>query len=684
MFADRGARGWSWLAAALAAWLAYAPVSAPLEGAQAPATFRSVTDAIWVTATAVDKDGRLVTDLTKDDFEVRDNGEVRPITVFRNDPLPFALSLMIDISGSMVSNLTVVRRAVGEMVAQFRPGDRLIVGTFRGMVSLSTRFTARPATIVHQVNATVGGLGRPCVLQLTRNLEAGRMPAWAGTAVWDAIYCGIDAVRADAETPRRIVMVITDGMDNASDARPADVRQFASEYGIMVYAVPMAGSQGVDRESLRALAEESGGGYFYLTDRDDIVETFGRIGEELRHQYLFGFAPAASGDGQHKLVVKVSRPGVTARARRTYVEAVPTGPLRASPGSAPPVPTSNAPGPVSSATGAPATLLDRYERRQFTPVELPNARSIDLWNAFREMQYAAPGWIRARGPVEESRRRLVVATYALELVVAYSTVARAATTTVNALTVVPESDGGDVTVRTADIVEWACRLIQDGPVSPLEREWFMASVAALQHLDGGVSLSTHLKHAEARVPGEPRWVLAKAIALEQQVWPMRSQPGSLRNVSDRNAAEVATMLKAASALPAVHDEAELRWGYFELGRGRVDEALNHFARVGSPQDRDVRYWLHLFRGRALDEARRPAEAVAAYELAVAEIPYAQSAAFALASALVVHRRAGEAAALVTRTLAIRPPRDPWMVYQFPDIRFWDALLATLRGAFTRP
>ena len=85
-----------------------------------------------------------MTDLTKNDFEVRDNGEVRAITVFRNDPLPFALALMIDISGSMAANLSIVRRAVGEMVGQFRPGDRVNVGTFTGTVSLSPRFTARP------------------------------------------------------------------------------------------------------------------------------------------------------------------------------------------------------------------------------------------------------------------------------------------------------------------------------------------------------------------------------------------------------------------------------------------------------------------------------------------------------------------------------------------------------------
>ena len=142
----------------------------------------------------------------------------------------------------------------------------------------------------------------------------------------------------------------------------------------------------------------------------------------------------------------------------------------------------------------------------------------------------------------------------------------------------------------------------------------MASVAALERFDGGQALALHLTHAEARVPGEPRWVLANAVALEQQIWRVRQDPGSLRSVSDKTAAQLASLLQAASALPPVHDEAEVRWGEFELGRGRVDEALSHFARAGATQDRDVWYWLHLHRGRALEQARRPAEAIAEYRI----------------------------------------------------------------------
>ena len=77
-----------------------------------------------MTASAIDKDGHLITDLTKDDFEVRDNGTVREIIAFRHDVVPFAVAIMVDISLSMMDNFATTRRAVTELVGRFEPGDR--------------------------------------------------------------------------------------------------------------------------------------------------------------------------------------------------------------------------------------------------------------------------------------------------------------------------------------------------------------------------------------------------------------------------------------------------------------------------------------------------------------------------------------------------------------------------------
>ena len=244
-------------------------------------------------------------------------------------------------------------------------------------------------------------------------------------------------------------MVITDGMDNVSAAKPADVLKTALEYSVMVYAVGLFGTEGLDRESLRALADQSGGGYFQLSDRDDLVGAFARVADELRHQYLFGFSPAVSANANHAIVVNVSRPGLIARARRTNVEVVPTGPPAAPGGVASSTNTSRMPGPTSPpGTASAVALLDRYERGPFTAVAPPNLRGSDLWDAFREMQVAAPGWVRARGPAEEPRRRLAVATYVLELVEAYGDLLAMGPTTVTFRSSNPDVDENGVRVST--------------------------------------------------------------------------------------------------------------------------------------------------------------------------------------------------------------------------------------------
>jgi len=239
------------LAAAAVGWLlAHGPL-APVPAVAQQGVFRATTDAVWVTATVIDKDGRLVTDLTKDDFEIRDDGNVRPITVFRNDVVPFSIVVMFDISGSMIENLSLMRRGVTELVGRFQPGDRMNIGTFTGLPAVGPRFTANPKTLMSWVNGTINGAAVPCARQWAENPRLmmrqplARDPQNTGTAVWAGIECGIDAVAADAETPRRVVMVITDGMDNTSAITPADVLRHANDLGVMVYAVGMFGSEGL-------------------------------------------------------------------------------------------------------------------------------------------------------------------------------------------------------------------------------------------------------------------------------------------------------------------------------------------------------------------------------------------------------------------------------------------------------
>jgi Ca-activated chloride channel family protein len=645
--------------------------------AQRP-TFRSDSEALWITATVIDRDGRLVTDLARDDFEVLDNGVARDITVFHNDAVPFAMAILFDVSGSLVWNSYTMRQAVNELIARFQPGDRATIGAFWGVAEITPRFTANPKTLLGWVNATVAGVGVPCVSSMTNAPGYLFAPRSAGSAVWNAIQCGIDAVSKDAETPRRVVLVITDGMDNASVLGPQDVGRYAAQLGVMVYAIGMPGIQGLDESPLRTLAQDTGGGYYKLLDRDDLPRTIARIAEELRHQYVFGVTPA--GDGStHKLEVRMRRANTIARARRVYMEAPPVATI--------PVATARPERVDSTAATVPSGLsgsviesMDRYERGG-RPLSFDSVQAFT--SSFENLRKAAPAWIRV-DPSQQARRRLAIAAYALDLinanpdVVADGPVMRVADPGLRET--FAWNLGALASPSAADVVEWACSVLQEGPPLPAERTWHVAAIAVLERFRGQSALESHIAHAEGRFPKDPEWALARAVHQELQTWPDRRDEAEYRPPSGLTASRIAARFEEAAGFTATHQEAHLRWGYFELRRGRADEALTHFGQVGEPGDAVLRYWLHLFKGRALERVGRLEEAIASYRLAFSEVPYAQSATTALAVALVAHRQADEAAALTNRMLSAQPPLDPWNFYTFPATRLWQTLMSQLREA----
>lgn len=685
MLVDALRRNGTVVAAGLAAVLLMRAPAVMTGTAQRPA-FRSDTEAVWVTATVIDKDGRLVTDLTRDDFEVLDNGVARDITVFRNDTVPFAIAILFDVSGSLLSNGYTMRQAVNELIARFQPGDRAIIGAFWAVTEISPRFTANAKTLLGSVSATAAGLGVPCVSSV---ISAGGVapgiqfaPRSAGTAIWSAIQCGIDAVSTDAETPRRVVLVITDGVDNVSMLRPQDVGRSAAQFGVMVYAIGMFGSEGIDESPLRTLAEDTGGGYFRLLDRDDLPRTFARVAEELRHQYVFGVTPA--GDGStHKLDVRVKRANAIARARRVYMEAVPVATLPLS--TTPSKPVDSTPATIPSGVSASVLeAMDLYERGDPAgrPLAFDSVRAFA--SSFENLRKAAPAWIGA-DPSQPARRRLAIATYALDLINANP----------NVVADGPAGRFADEALRTladlralaspsaSDVVEWACSVLRKESPLPAERTWHVAAIAALERFRGQSALDSHIAHAESRFPKDPEWALARAVSQELQTWPDHRDEEDYQPPSGLTASRIEAHLEEAARFTATRQEAHLRWGYFELRRGRAAEALTHFAQAGEPGDVVLQYWLHLFKGRALERVGRLDDAIASYRLAFSDVPYAQSATTALAVALVANHQADEAAALTNRMLSVRPPLDPWNFYTFPATRLWQKLMSQIHEAVKR-
>jgi Ca-activated chloride channel family protein len=254
--------------------------------------------------TVTDAQGRLVPDLDRDQFTILDNGKPQNITVFENQTQPFTAVVTLDFSASMTANLDRLKQATEQFLIRMLPADKAQVGAFSDKIQFSGTFTSDRDDLI-------GALG---------DLQFGNP-----TRLYDAIYESIDLL-GDIDG-RKVVVAFTDGDDTASRVGMGDVLDRARDEEGMIYAIGLEseyfnGQRMVrtrpDR-GLRRLAEETGGGYFELKKTDDLAPTFTRVAQELHSQYTLGFTPATLDGKEHKLQVRMRQPGMTARARRTYV-----------------------------------------------------------------------------------------------------------------------------------------------------------------------------------------------------------------------------------------------------------------------------------------------------------------------------------------------------------------------------
>jgi VWFA-related protein len=329
--------------------------AAPHARLQQPATFSAGNRTVAVFATVTDAAGRLVPDLTRDQLQVEDNGKRQEMTVFANEIQPITVVILLDRSGSMRANFTLVEKAAEQFVEVMLPADKARIGSFADRIQVDPRdFTSDHGELLTILRTELQPEGP--------------------TPLWNAVNVGItDLLHQEG---RRVVLVFTDGMDSPgnmshTNSSQKDVMKRAEEENVMVYAIGLASGRGFARrspggyggrrpggggfgggrggfgggrggygggrgyggsrgsqadkpdEGLPKLAAATGGGYFELTSTDDLAKTFTRVADELHHQYALGFTPATLDGKMHKLEVRVAEPGLTARARRSYLATQP-------------------------------------------------------------------------------------------------------------------------------------------------------------------------------------------------------------------------------------------------------------------------------------------------------------------------------------------------------------------------
>lgn len=266
---------------------------------QEPRTvFKSAVQTVVLHATVHGDDGRLVPDLSRDAFEVHDEGQPVDITVFSSDPQPITVVLLLDMSGSMVRHFLRVREATRHFIDALHDDDRARIGTFGVEIALSPWLTG-DKRILHRV--------------LREELWPG-----GGTPMWSAIHAGMESL--DGEPGRRVVLTLTDGMSSSGlpgfRGSAGRSRDKAEDEGFMVYAIGMEGSP-LD-SAITSLADHTGGGHFQLDAGADLAATFLRVVDELRHQYVLGFTPPKADGKRHDVEVTVKKPGMRVRARKNY------------------------------------------------------------------------------------------------------------------------------------------------------------------------------------------------------------------------------------------------------------------------------------------------------------------------------------------------------------------------------
>jgi VWFA-related protein len=326
---------------------------------------RVETSLVSVPVSVLDRDGRFIPDLKREDFTVFENGVQQPIAYFEPADKPFTVALLLDTSPSTQFHLWQIKEAAIAFAKQLRPQDRVLVVSFNDQVLLLTEVT-NDLNVISAVIEQYANVG-------------------SATRVYDALHLVIKE-RLNKIKGRKAIVIFTDGVDTASSqATYESTMRQAEELDALIYPVqydttdyrramqgggggsvtvvtttsngpfgsstsrvtygaptitgpngaPLPGTTQADYDRankyLEGLAEKTGGRLYRANDPAQLAQAFSHIAEELRRQYSLGYYPqtgtVASAD-RRQIKVRVNRPNLAVKARDSYVRSVPPAPAK--------------------------------------------------------------------------------------------------------------------------------------------------------------------------------------------------------------------------------------------------------------------------------------------------------------------------------------------------------------------
>lgn len=257
-------------------------------------TFRSQVNEVTLSATVLDSRRHLVTNLSPTNFAVFEDNQPQQITSFRREDIPVSIGIVVDNSGSMRTKRAAVTKAVLNLIQASNPQDEVFVVNFNDDPYLDQDFTNK-------------------VPQLREALD--RVDSRGGTALYDAVIASADHLAKGAKKEKKVLLVITDGVDNESrESLESAIRKVQDDNGPTIYTIGILGDEpGTKRakRALQSLSDQTGGVAFFPKDLMEVDEISQEVARDIRNQYSLTYKPTnpRSNGGYRKVKVEARAPG---------------------------------------------------------------------------------------------------------------------------------------------------------------------------------------------------------------------------------------------------------------------------------------------------------------------------------------------------------------------------------------
>ena len=237
---------------------------------------RADVEEVVLNATVLDGSGHLVQDLTKDNFQVLEDGVKQSIISFQHTDLPVSIALVIDNSGSMSKKRPAVNKSTLDLIEASNPKDEAFVVNFSDEAFIDQDFTA-------DVNKLRDGLSH--------------IESRGGTALYDAVVASADKLAADAKHPKQVLVLITDGEDNASTLNlEQTIRRVQQLSGPVIYSIGLLFGDEMSRaevrharRALQMLSAETGGIAYFPKSMEQVDQIAAEVARDIRSQYTIGY-----------------------------------------------------------------------------------------------------------------------------------------------------------------------------------------------------------------------------------------------------------------------------------------------------------------------------------------------------------------------------------------------------------